>query len=505
MKKYFILISFFFVAFNSFASNPIKAFLTFSTFNNPSKGPYVETYLSVIGNSVNFVQGGNGKFQGSVDISIAFTQNNEIKSALKYTLTSPEITDTTKNYPNFLDQHRYNLPNGKYNLEISIADKNKPSDKPFTSTAPVIINYQDSLITVSDIQLLESYTKSNANTLLTKSGYELVPYVSNFYPENINMIKFYTEIYNAKKILGEGQKMIISYSIQAYQTRTKLNDYSAFSMQTTNNVNILLSELSIASLPSGNYNMVVEVKDKDNKVRAVQILPFQRKNKLATLAFTDLKSIDVTHTFVSNMKSLDTLAEYIRSMRPISGSAEVQYAENQLKGQNLEQMQQYFYNFWKTRNSNAPEAAWNDYSAEVKKVNREYGVLGRKGYNTDRGRIYLQYGPPDILGKYEYETNCYPFEIWHYQVLRDKTKEYTFENNRQSDKKFIFCSHDFSSNNVLLIHSNAIGEKTDPRWQYYIYRMDVDFITREMLSNYDNQTIPPSVSDFLTDLWKNPR
>ena len=91
MKKCFILITCILVSLNICASNPIKAFLTCSAFNTPTKGPYYETHISVIGNTVNFVKKTNGKFQGDVSISIAFTQNDEIKSALKYNLTSPEI------------------------------------------------------------------------------------------------------------------------------------------------------------------------------------------------------------------------------------------------------------------------------------------------------------------------------------------------------------------------------------------------------------------------------
>ena len=501
IKRCFIVISFVSIASNSFGINPIKAFLTYSTFNTPSKGPYVETYISVFGNTVNFVKNNSGKFQGEVDISIVFSQNNEIKSALKYTLSSPEVVDTTKNYPNFLDQHRYPLPNGKYDMEISIADKNKSSDKPFSTKVPVIINFKDSIISVSDIEVLESYSKTKSPNALTKSGYDLVPYVSSFYPENSNQIKFYAEIYNAKKVVGEGQKLILSYSIQSYQTRTRLNDYSLFSKQTANDVNILLAEFNITPLPSGNYNITIEVKDKDNKVLAVQILPFQRKNKKGSLAMEDLKTIDVSNTFASRFKSVDTLSDYIRSLRPISGSAEIQYSENQLKGKDLELMQQYFYNFWRTRNALQPEIAWEDYHTEVLKVNKEYGTFGRKGYDTDRGRVYLQYGAPDYLSKYDNEPSSYPYEIWQFNELKDKSKEFTLAHNRQSNKKFVFYNPDLVSNNYKLIQSNAIGEIIDARWELLIYKRQLDMQS----SNLDTEKIDPSFITNIDDQYNNPR
>ncbi len=348
MKKFlFTLCCLLCIAFNNIATNSITAYLTYATFNVPSKGPYIETYLSVIGNSVKFIKNANGKYQGAVDIAIDFAQKDNIKNAQKYTLNSPETADTSKGYPNFIDQQRYPLPNGIYNMEISIADKNNPSEKPFVTKIIVTIDFPDNRVVVSDIQLLESYAKSSTAGMLTKSGYDLVPYVSTFYPENSNKIKFYAEIYNSKKIMGEGQKIVLNYFLESSENKVKLNDYSAFSKQSDDVVNILLAEFNIESLPSGNYNLVIEVRDKENKIQAEQKCFIQRKNKQGKLSEVDLKSVNVTNTFVSYYKNIDTLTDYIRSLRPISSSTEIQFAENQVKGKNLELMQQLFYNFWK--------------------------------------------------------------------------------------------------------------------------------------------------------------
>ena len=139
MKKYLIILCLAMVG--KLYSVNITAYLTYSTFNIPDKGPYVETYLSVIGNTVKFVKNANGKFQGAIDIAVAFKLNGEIKNAQKYTLNSPETADTTKGFPNFIDQQRYNLPNGLYEMEISIADKNSANAKPFTAKMPIKVEF----------------------------------------------------------------------------------------------------------------------------------------------------------------------------------------------------------------------------------------------------------------------------------------------------------------------------------------------------------------------------
>lgn len=501
MKKYLIIFCLSLLSFiNGLLASNVTAYMTYGTFNTTSKGPYVETYISVIGNSLQFVKNTSGKFQGTVDISVAFKLNGEIKSAQKYSLTSPEVADTSKELPNFIDQQRYSIAAGSYEMELSIADKNKPNEKPFVTTVPIKIEFPDIMIGMSSIQLLESFTKSLAPGILTKSGYDLMPYVANYYPENISKIKFYTEMYQAKKILGEGEKFVVSYYIEAYESKEKLSNYSGFNKQVANDVNILLSEFNIESLPSGNYNLVVEVRNKDNKIEAQQKCFIQRTNKAAALSFDDLKTIVVANTFVNNYKSIDSVAYYIKSLRPISSSSEIQFAENQLKGKELELMQQYFYNFWKSRNASNPELAWLEYYKEVMKVNKEYGAYGQKGFDTDRGRVYLQYGAPDQINKNYTEPSALPFEVWEYYSLVDKTQVLTNPNNRQSNKKFIFYNPDLVTNKFVLIHSEARGEINNVRWKLQVYGRDTQS------TNLDSEGVPDHFGGGnVDDDFKNPR
>jgi GWxTD domain-containing protein len=500
MKKLFVFIfCIASVVFNSLANSKVTAYLTFASFNVPAKTPYIETYLSIIGNSVKFIKNNDGKFQGAVDISISFTQNGEFKTGQKYTLNSPTTSDTSLGSPNFIDQQRFSLSNGSYVMEVSISDKNNPAEKPFSTQVPITINFTEDRVLLSDFQLLESYTKSSQPSIITKSGYDLIPYVSTFYPENIQKLKFYSEIYNSKKIIGNEQKMVINYFIETYEKRTKLNDYTAFSKQNTNDVNILLAELDISKLPSGNYNLVVEVRDKENKIQAEQKLFFQRQNSKGLLSYTDLKSVEVKNTFVTAYTNVDTLSEYIRCIRPISGFSEVQYAQNQLKEKNLESMQQFFYNFWHSRNEKEPQLTWLEYYKEVMKVNKEFTTYGLKGYDTDRGRVYLQYGAPDQRSKVDVEPSAYPYEIWEYSRLVDKALLTTYPDNKQSNKKFVFYNPDLVTNKYTLIHSTAQGETYNTRWEMLIHKRDTQS------NDYDVENAPTHFGGNANDNFRNTR
>ncbi len=80
------------VSIHSFGDN-LKAYFTYCTFNSPEVGPYLETYLSVLGNSAIYKKTETNTFQSTIEITLIFKQGDEIKKFKKYNLLSPEVTD----------------------------------------------------------------------------------------------------------------------------------------------------------------------------------------------------------------------------------------------------------------------------------------------------------------------------------------------------------------------------------------------------------------------------
>ena len=177
-------------------------------------------------------------------------------------LRSPEIADTTGAIPNFIDVQRITLPNGTYTFDISIRDVN--SEKPpYCFSDKIEINFTDALV-FSDIELIESYKKSSAESSITKSGYDLVPYVANFFPENMNSLKFYIEAYNTDKALNDD--FMLKYHIDDHSTGKEIPSCSRFKKMKPSNVVPFIGELGIEKLPSGNYDLVVEIANRNKLV-----------------------------------------------------------------------------------------------------------------------------------------------------------------------------------------------------------------------------------------------
>ncbi len=491
LRKFFSTLSIVVWCLSCQASN-VTAYFSYAVFNTPGKGPYVETYLTVSGNSVVFKKE-KGKYKGAVQITMTFKQGTEIVKTTSYNLLSPDVADSS-NKPNFIDQQRFSLANGKYDYEIFIQDNNSEKKDQFSSKGTIEIKMSTAQIQASDIQLLESYSKSVSPSILTKNGYDLIPYGIDYYPDEMTKLAFYSETYNTDAVMGKDQKFAFVYYIESYETLEKMEGYHAFSKQLASPVNVLMGQFDIKTLPTGNYNLVIEVKDNENKVQSQKKHFFQRRNVVAKIALKDIDAVDPNMTFVSKYKNKDTLKEMIRCLWPISSSSEREWQNNQIASAEESTMQKYIYAFWSNKNEKNPEGEWNKYYEQVRIVDKLFRAGKYPGYYTDRGRVYLQYGAPDARQEVTSEPDSYPYEIWQY--YRIKSNDNT---QMQTNKKFVFYNRELAGNKYVLIHSEARGEIKDARWQLKL-KQRTDFKV-----NLDDETPKSTPGSAAGDLFTNPR
>jgi len=77
----------------------------------------------------------------------------------------------------------------------------------------------------------------------------------------------------------------------------------------------------------------------------------------------------------------------------------------------------YIAAFWESRNP-TPGSAHNSFKEEhyrrVAHANEHFSAA-LPGWITDRGRVYIIYGPPDSV---EFHSESSPIELWHYAFLQ---------------------------------------------------------------------------------------
>ena len=471
----------------------INSFISYGTFNVPSKNsPYLETYITFDCNSLTYVKQSNGQYEAAINLVVLFKQGESIKNYDKYTVTSPQVSDTTNLDGFFMDIQRYSLPNGEYKMEVTIEDANNKKEEPLKVRETIVIDFPEN-ICFSSIIALESYKPSTSETANSKNGYELVPMIMPYYPESVNKLTFYTEIYNSKKQLGEGEKYILNTYIKTFESNTIVNNLFFTKRMNAKDTEVIINTMDISSLPSGNYYLALEARDRNNEMIGYNQFFFQRSNSNYQIDNSILASISPEKVFSGNINNLDTIREYIRTLEAISSQIEKEYAFNLIKTDDIETMQQYFYSFWASRNQLSPKEEWEKYYAQVKRVNASFTAQRMKGYQTDRGIVFLKYGAPDRIVQNHNEAGAYPYEIWHYYTL-----------DKQRNKKFVFMTQDIATNDFRLIHSDAVGELNNNRWTSEIYERT--YSPYQEYYNADGSVNPGiNYGDNAKDFYDNPR
>jgi len=111
--------------------------------------------------------------------------------------------------------------------------------------------------------------------------------------------------------------------------------------------------------------------------------------------------------------------------------------------------------FWKRRDptpdtpANEAMTGFYDRVATVNRMFREGGAAEIPGWRTDRGRIYLKYGPPTAVLNRPQPASTNPYEVWRYE--------------KQRLLKFVFL--DLTRfGNYALIWTNDRSENIRPDW-----------------------------------------
>lgn len=474
----------------------VDAYFSSCVFNTPQNEPYLETYLTIVGKSLTPKVSGD-RFQNSVNVELKIFKDSTLVKANRYNLIGPIYLSSEKT-PAFIDNQRYALPNGNYQVELSLRDNYNETKKPLLIKAPVTLNFDTKELLSSCIQPLESFKKSITQTAISKSGFDLVPYASNYYPETSHELSFYFEVYNVDQVLGEGKPFVFSYYLEYNADQSKLENYGSFKKQLGAKVNPLLAKMNIDKLASGNYNLVIELKDAGNITLLQKKFFFQRYNKIADqLEMRKFEERETMAEYVGHCENADTLKMFVECLWPIADGVDKERIINQSIKKDPMMMKHFLVDFWERRAADTtnPVKLWATYYKSVQQVMALFKCGKQKGYYSDRGRVYLQYGAPNQRTQQNNEQNTFPYEIWQYYKITDAANGQSFNN-----RKFVFVNKMLGDDCFMLIHSDMRGEVNNPRWQFELTRRN-----NNGMGDIDNTTPVGTENNQFNEIYSNPR
>jgi GWxTD domain-containing protein len=423
---------------------------------------FVELNYQIIGKSVIFDSIGQNGLQASVDITVLFKQAGQIVDFDKYRLTSP----LTKGPKDFIDIRRYPLKAGKYELEINFEDSRDSTNRFQFQEKIEIPDYSLADANFSSLKLLASLKKADESSKMqwVQHGLIMEPLPHHFYDKRQEHLSFYIELYNVGAI-AERPLLLKTEILNQRDTAWKSVQVSYQKLDSYNDVEPFARKVNIKKLSSDYYKLKVSLIDGKKQEYLSKETLFARSNPKQDQKLKESLLANKSKNFFSDMEQ-EELEYALRAIAPIAPNDDQERINFLVSQGTAEMRRDFLYGYWVERDPVQTERSYNQYMALARALDEKYYSAFGHGFETDRGRIYLKYGPPTQIAKRENDQAAKPYEIWSY----DRIEMYN-----QNNVKFVFYNPRLAGNDFEILHSNCRNEIQNPQWLQYIYQGPDEF------------------------------
>ncbi len=456
-KLYFLIV---FVS-TSICSYSLEVLFGYCPFKDQSGKPYAEFYFKIPSWELSPIRDNSGGLKVQASFTLYVFKDSQTIYADKFVLNSKSESDTTSFNYYLLHSLRLGIAPGPYKIRIDFFDPNnnkQMGSQFFNIEHPAF----EKKISSSGIELLSAVKKdSNQADAFHKNGLFLEPMVLEFFPDKDSFINFYTELYISDT---SGLNNIILTRIRILdQNKIELKGFEYYKKYKPTPTIPFIGLMDIKNLPSGNYFLEVCLLNKNLDVLHKNDIFFQRLNfgiaDSGLLIVLDSLSNRTFASYRFDTCSNSWLSFQVLMLAPLVEQSMAAELQTLAKSSDINKMKEFIRLFWLKTNQSHPLDTWLSYEAKVLQAESNFATRIEHGFQTDRGRIFLKYGPPNNLINNK-EAGSIDYEIWHYYKL----------DGLQSNIRFVFYNPTMLYNGMVLLHSNSRGEKSDPNWKQKIYK-----------------------------------
>ena len=447
-NKYLLL--FFILAFQLRVS-AIEVSLTHCHFQS-EQGSYVEVYIRISGNSIQYQLQQDSLSQASVLGLILLKKDDEIISMDKFSLSGP----LAKDKKDFWSKRTYKLDPGIYKLEYTFSDEYDVNNTINEQRSIKVDEKKAKTICSSDIMLLAKLG-SDQQLPFGKYGLMFEPLAYDVVTPEFENLIFNWELYGLNAV---NQKLYLSMTIyEGFSGEFGKKLLQKHMPLKAANDQVILEDIPIIDLSSGQFHLTLEVYNKE----LVQ-LHYREKNFAMVQPISDIRlAATYDKEFENSFVGIMTEEEVVYALRALNSQLHgdlVESLNTVLASGSLETKKYFLYSYWARITPDQPGEAFKAYMKVIRAVDEEFGSHFGHGFETDRGHIFMKYGRPNDIIKVIDEVNAPPYSIWVY---------YDFPFTQQSNVKFLFYNPSLSGDDFILLHSNCSSELQNKQWEQLLY------------------------------------
>lgn len=332
-----------------------------------------------------------------------------------------------------------------YTLSVSLRDELSGDSSSVTGELYVPEIPADTL-SISQVEMAMEITASQEEGDFVKNGLQILPNPTRIYGYKAPILYFYVEIYD----LRFGVDLDSTYTIQQkiFNTSNELvKEYTPKTQNKPGRTCVEVGGINVLGLEPETYILRIMVRDNANGAEVFSQRWFRVTSPQEEGPASSPESIALTP---EEAEHYGNVIKYIADKREL----------DTYRNLGLEAKARFLDDFWQRRDPD-PATAANEFREEhIRRwdyANRQFSKFQQSdGWKSDRGRVYIVYGPPDDIERHPSDFSSAAWEQWFYYSL-------------EGGVHFVFA--DLSGfDNFVLLHSNARNELRDWNWQDKVYR-----------------------------------
>ncbi|OGU75142.1 MAG: hypothetical protein A2V93_02345 [Ignavibacteria bacterium RBG_16_34_14] len=422
----------------------------YAQFGYDSSSNYVEFYYSFGQKGLAQIQTDSSiLLEGILDIEIADTSIHTAIINREWRINH-EIKDTSDMNKSLVGIISFILPIGEYVCNISGRNFTDSTVSRTYKESIKVEPFIGSSLSISNIQIASKILQDSPNksSVFYKNSFEVIPLPTSIFGENLPVLFHYFELYNLQNINID---FPLKLNTLVYNSRGDIFYNKSKSITKNIDSRVEVGTIAINKFPTDSYTLTISLIDSIRNYGVSSSKKFYVLNpsvKINDSIYSQITNIFATHFGAMAEEELDDLfkkSKYIATQQEIE-----QYSS--LTGK--EGKQKFLYSFWNARDiepSTVRNEFYLEYLKRIEVSNQQFAALGKKGWETDRGRIFLKYGEPSEIERFPNQIDSKPYEVWRYNEIEGGV---------------IFVFADLTNfSDYQLIHSTARGELRDDNWE----------------------------------------
>lgn len=448
MRKIFIF--FLLITSQLFTQSNLNFDFDYAQFGYDTTSNYLEFYYSFNQASMKVHTLDTSKVvEGILKIMLEDTVSKQIIVDKEWKVVHPVVDSPDSEGKYLIGVIGFVVPHSTYKCLISGRDLSDANNKKNYTEIINVNRFISENISISDIQLASRIIQDSPNkeSIFFKNSLEIFPIPSSVFGESQPVVFYYSELYNLLKKNGsESLKLTASL----FDSKGKLVYSKPKTVSRSYDTRVEVGSIVINKYPTDTYTIVLTIIDSAANYgvsSSKKLYVFNPNIKVVDTSVSQISGVFASEFGVMSDEELDDIfgkSKYIASSLEIDKYNKINSTESK---------REFLYNFWKEKDtdiSTSENEYYKNYFGRVNLSSQRYGSLGRIGWKSDRGRVFIIYGEPSEIERYPNQVDTKPYEIWYYNELEGGV---------------IFVFGDLTGfSDYTLLHSTLRGELRDDNW-----------------------------------------